>query len=538
MTQPDSPLSGNLEASTSFETINPATGQLIQRYSVAGAESVSQAVAKARAIFPVWKAVSLEARANLLRSVMQALHGRADEIAALISRETGKPLADALEADVGTALGVLGYYANIGPKRLKSRPIQPDLISVITGRLHLETFHPRGVIAIISPWNYPLAIPASGLATALMAGNTVILKPSELTPATGRWLIELVRETLRQHYLPEDIAQCLMGDGSTGAALIQQNVDGIIFTGSDKTGRRIQQAVSGRAVWTSMELGGSDAMLVLEGCPLETAASYALWGRYTNAGQACAAVKRLLIPRHSAAAFLGHLQAKIARLQVGPPENPENHIGPLISEAQLHLLDSQVQDALEKGARLLAGGKRIERPGWFYEPTLLTDVPENARILHEEVFGPVLPVIPYDSPDEAIALMNASAFGLTASVFGPEPQARAIAGRLECGTVVINDVGPSNYAMPCAPWGGWKNSGSGASHGERALLDLSRVQVVSVNRLFRMPGLQKPLWHFGNRTDLLIARSKTVLAFSSAHPSIWNPLTWLAFWHNRASTKI
>lgn len=537
MNPPDTNRPTELTPST-FETVNPATGLPIRRYPIAGPETVQQIIHQASSALPVWRSVSLIRRARLLRAVMRSLHARASEIAALISEETGKPLADALEADVGTALGVLGYYAKIGPDRLKPKAIQPDLISLITGRAHQETYHPRGVIAVISPWNYPLAIPASGLATALMAGNTVILKPSELTPATGLWLVNLVRETLQQQGFPSDVAQCVIGDGSTGSALTQQSIDGIIFTGSATTGQRIQQACTGRDVWASMELGGSDAMLILDGCPLETAASYALWGRYTNAGQACAAVKRLLVPRHATEAFLGHLQAKIAKLKVGPPNNPDNHVGPLISEAQLRLLDSQVQDALGKGARLLTGGKRHPGPGWFYEPTLLTDVPDNARILHEEVFGPVLPVIPYDSLDEAIQMVNASAFGLTASVFGPEAEARTIAGRLACGTVVINDVGPSNYAMPCAPWGGWKNSGSGASHGERALLDLSRVQVVSVNRLFRMPGLQKPLWHFGSQANLLPGRSKTVLAFSSAHPAIYNPLTWLAFWQNRASTKI
>jgi succinate-semialdehyde dehydrogenase/glutarate-semialdehyde dehydrogenase len=477
-------------------------------------------------------------RSRLLKTVLRLLYQRANDVAAIISAETGKPMADALEADIGTALGVLGYYADLGPKRLKARLIQPDIISFITGRAHWETYHPHGVIAVISPWNYPLAIPCSGLATALMAGNTVVLKPSELTPGTGSILVQIVQEALQQLRLPTDTVQLVIGDGLTGSTLVESEIDGVIFTGSERTGRRIRAAIGERGLWSSLELGGSDAMLVLEGCNLEVAASYALWGRYTNAGQACASVKRLLVPEKNLNAILGGLRQKIAQLQVGPPDNPDNHVGPLISEAQLNVLDSQVQDAIQRGATLLAGGKRLPRAGWFYEPTLLSQVPESARILTEEVFGPVLPVIPYRTLEEAISLVNASSFGLTASIFGSERQAKAIASRLECGTVVINDVGPSNYAMPCAPWGGWKASGSGASHGEKALLELSRLQVISSNRLFQMPGLHKPLWHFGRQSDRLPLRSKAVLAFSSRQAAMWNPRTWLAFWQNRASTKI
>jgi acyl-CoA reductase-like NAD-dependent aldehyde dehydrogenase len=521
-----------------IEKINPATGQLIRTYEVADADAVRQAVAQTRSALPGWRALSLLARSRVLRTAMQLLFEQSDSVARLISEETGKPLADALEGDIGTALSVLSYYADLGPRRLKPRAISPDLISVITGRAHWETYHPRGVIGVISPWNYPLAIPASGLVTALMAGNTVVLKPSELTPATGERLVSILHQALQRHQLSTDAVQLVIGDGSTGAALVEADIDGVIFTGSDRTGRAIRASMTERGLWSSLELGGSDAMIVLDGCNLEKSASYAVWGRYTNAGQACASVKRLLVPEKHLDELLRHLQNKIASLRVGPPDNPEHHVGPLISETQLNMLESQVQDALAKGAKLLSGGKRLPGGGWFFEPTLLSQVPSSARILSEEVFGPVLPVISYKTLDEAIQVVNASAFGLTASVFGPVAQARWVAERLECGTVVINDVGPSNYAMPCAPWGGWKRSGSGASHGERALLELTRLQVVSINRLFEIPGLHKPLWHFGRQGRELASRSRAVLAFSARHPSMWNPKTWLAFWQHRASTKI
>jgi acyl-CoA reductase-like NAD-dependent aldehyde dehydrogenase len=518
--------------------LNPATGLPLRDYPVASTAEVGDAVAKSRRTFADFRKTSLKTRARLLKTISELLYRRADSIAAIISEETGKPISDSLEADIGTALALLHYYAQIGPKTLKPRIISPDLTSQITGRLHRETFHPRGTIAIISPWNYPLAIPASGIAAALMTGNTTILKPSELTPATGIALVEMIREALSNLNLPMDTVQVLIGDGQTGAELITENIDGVIFTGSDRTGRKIRETIGGRGLWNSLELGGSDAMIVLDGCDLEKAASYAVWGRFVNAGQACASVKRLLVPARSVETILKHLEHKMSRLCVGPPSDTSCHVGPLISETQLNLLEAQVRDAVEQGARMITGGQRLDMPGWFYAPTLLANVSNSARMLHEEVFGPALPVIPYQHVDDAIALANDSGFGLTTSLFGPGNEAKLLAERLECGTVVINDVGPSNYAMVSAPWGGWKNSGAGVSHGTRSLLELSRSQVVSENLCFSLPWFNKPFWQFGPDTTQVPARSQAVLAVSGRQCAMWHPKTWLAFWNHRASKKL
>lgn len=521
-----------------IEKINPATGEPLGRYAASTPEEIADAVAQARAAQAQWAKASLRERARVLEAILQRLYRESGTLAETVSRETGKPLADALEADVGIALGGLRYYADIGPKRLRPRTLANDIISLITGRLHRETYHPRGVIGIISPWNYPLAIPASGITTALMAGNAVVLKPSELSPGTGAALIRIFRDGLEASGFSPHLAGLLQGDGAVGASLLEQTIEGVIFTGSARVGQAIRKQAAERGLWASLELGGSDAMLVLPGCDLDKAASYALWGRYTNAGQACAGVKRIFIPAGDEPRFLGLLQAKVQALQVGGPDNPANHVGPLISEGQLALLEAQVEDAIWRGAKVCAGGRRLPGPGWFYEPTLLSEVPPDARVLREEVFGPVLPVIPYRNEAEAVEGINASAYGLTASVFGSEAHAKAVAARLACGTVVINDVGPSNYAMLCAPWGGWKASGTGVSHGERALMELCRVQVVSVNRMFGLPLLGKPMWLFGRESRHLPARSQTVLAFASRHASMWNPLRWLPFWQNRENTRI
>ncbi len=522
-----------------IEKRNPATGELIATYPAFRPNEVRRVVERSRQALSQWRATSLKERAALLKRLSDALYAQADELAAIISEETGKPFHDALEADIGTALNTLNYYAEVGPSVLKNRRIQPDLISLITGRSHVETAQPRGVIGIISPWNYPLAIPVSGIAATLMSGNTAILKPSELTPATGHRLSKLFRKVINQAGLPEDILQCVIGDGATGAALVNDEVDGLIFTGGTQTGRWIREALTARGIWHSLELGGSDAMIILPGCNLEHAASYAVWGRFVNTGQACASVKRLYVPKQHLETVLKHLQSKIAQLRVGLPGDAKSHLGPLINEAQLERVDEQVQDALAHGATLLTGGKRLENEtGYFYEPTLLCDVPNDARVLQEEVFGPVLPVIAYETIEDAIRQANATPFGLTISIFGPAGKARQLAGQLHCATVVINDVGASNYAMACAPWGGWKDSGTGASHGERALRELSRWQVISTNSLFEIPGFQKPLWHFGKSEKHLGKRSKAVLAFSGRRAFALNPVTWLAFWLHRAGTKI
>jgi acyl-CoA reductase-like NAD-dependent aldehyde dehydrogenase len=518
--------------------LNPSTGHPRRDYPVASTAEVTDAVVKSRRALADFRNTSLDTRARLLKTIAELLYRRADTLAVVISEETGKPISDSLEADIGTTLALLHYYAQTGPKTLKPRMISPDLTSLITGRLHRETFHPRGAIAVISPWNYPLAIPASGLAAALMTGNTAILKPSELTPATGIALVELIQEALSNLNLPLDTVQVLIGDGQTGAELIGRDIDGVIFTGSDRTGQIIREAIGGRGLWNSLELGGSDAMIVLDGCDLEKAASYAVWGRFVNAGQACASVKRLLVPARSVDTILKHLEHKMSRLCVGPPSDTSCHVGPLISETQLNLLEAQVRDAIEQGARLITGGQRLDMPGSFYAPTLLANVPASARMLHEEVFGPALPVIPYHHVDDAIALANDSGFGLTASLFGPSSEAKALAERLECGTVVINDVGPSNYAMVSAPWGGWKNSGAGVSHGTRSLLELSRSQVVSENLCFSLPWFNKPFWQFGADAARVPARSRAVLAVSGRQSAMWHPKTWLAFWNHRASKKL
>lgn len=491
--------------------INPATGKLIRHYPVATDLEIIQTVEKARLAQKAWACVDLKTRARFLHQVADRLYQSAEAVASIVCEEVGKPLADALEADIAGALGILRYNADSGVRCLRPRRLVPDSMSRLILRSHWETWHPRGVIAVISPWNYPIAIPAGSMATALMAGNAVVFKPSEMTPACCLRLAAIFQDVLAQEGFSPDLVQVLCGDGQTGQTLLQQAIDGLIFTGSSRVGRAIRVQTAERGLWSSLELGGSDAMLVLEGVEPDLAASFALWGRFSNAGQACASVKRLFVPLAMAEALIAALQEKIALLRVRPPSDETGHLGPLISEAQRNVLDAQVQDALVKGATLLAGGAPMPGPGWFYEPTLLSHVPVTANLMQQEAFGPVLPIIVYDSVDTAIAQINASDYGLTTSILGEPAQAHSLAGRFESGSVVINDAGATNFIAACAPWGGWKESGHGVSHGEQALKDLCRLQIVSENGMMRLPGLQRPPWHFSRLPQNPLLRSQVLL---------------------------
>jgi succinate-semialdehyde dehydrogenase/glutarate-semialdehyde dehydrogenase len=444
--------------------------------------------------------------------------------------ETGKPSVDAMMGDLLPAVSLLRYLADEGPCLLKEQLIPPGK-SFWMGRVHVRRRRPRGVVAVVSPWNYPLAIPVSGIATALMAGNAVVFKPSEWTTGLGLAVADAFRALLAEEGA-QDVLQTVIGMGETGAALVESEVDYAIFTGSHKTGRRVQAAMASRGKQASLELGGSDPMIVLPGADPEAVTSYALWGRWTNAGQACAAVKRLLVPASELERYGTLLAEKAARLL------PGEHIGPLITSGQRELVHQQVEDALSRGARCLVGGSFVaDQPGFYYEPTVLTQVPLEARVWQEEVFGPVLPILPYHSMEEAVQLANETPMGLGASIFGDPKQASALAEQLRAGMVAINDLPTMGYALPRIPWGGCKNSGPGRSHGAEGLLDVTELQIVTRNWLYSLPGLTKPFWHFGPKSDPGFARVMLKTFSSERLRDKLHPGLLAALWRNRSATR-
>jgi len=372
---------------------------------------------------------------------------------------------------------------------LKPEPVPHGNLIMKTKSAHLIR-EPYGVIGIVSPWNYPFSTPATEGLAALVAGNAVVIKPSEFTPLAALGLASL----LHQAGVPSDIFQVVVGDGSTGAALVEASIDKIIFTGSVRTGKRVAETAAKKLLPVVLELGGKDPMLVLEDADLDVVTSAALWGGFMNAGQTCLSVERCYVARSLYEKFLPAVVEKTRKLRVGNGMDPETDIGPMIHEQQLRVVEAHVADAVARGARLLAGGRRLPELGPnFYAPTVLADVTHEMLIMREETFGPVLAVMPFATDDEAVRLANDSEFGLAASVWSSDRRrGEALAPRIHAGTVMVNDV-VSCFGISEAPHGGVKSSGLGRAHGRLGLEEMVRIKYVDSDLLPRV----RKVWWFG-----------------------------------------
>jgi succinate-semialdehyde dehydrogenase/glutarate-semialdehyde dehydrogenase len=348
---------------------------------------------------------------------------------------------------------------------------------------------PYGVIGIVSPWNYPFSIPATESLAGLAAGNAIVIKPSELTSLI---VIELA-DLLHRAGVPEDVFQVVVGDGATGAALVDSAIDKLVFTGSVTTGKRIAQSAGSRLLPVVLELGGKDPMIVLEDADIDVASSGAIWGAFVNAGQTCLSVERCYVQRKIYKPFLEACVEKAKQLRVGNGMDPETDMGPMINERQLQIVEQQLEDAKASGARVLTGGNRLRQIGSnFYGPTVLADVTHDMRIMREETFGPVLPIMAFETEDEAVRMANDSEYGLAASVWTRDrPRGEALARRIAAGTVQINDV-VSCFGISEAPHGGIKASGIGRTHGRFGLEEMVRIKYVDCERL---PGMKRVWWY-------------------------------------------
>jgi succinate-semialdehyde dehydrogenase/glutarate-semialdehyde dehydrogenase len=348
---------------------------------------------------------------------------------------------------------------------------------------------PYGVIGIISPWNYPFSIPTTESLAALVAGNAVVLKPSEFTTLCALKL----RDVLRDAGVPDSVFQVVSGYGDVGAALIDSGVDKVVFTGSVATGKRVGEAAARKLLPVVLELGGKDAMLVLDDANVDIASAAAVWGAFVNAGQTCLSVERCYVSRTIYDRFVAACVERTKALRVGNGADPQTEVGPMIHEQQLHIVEAQVEDARAQGATVLTGGKRLPEVGSnFYAPTVIVGVDTSMRLMREETFGPVLPIMPFESDDEAVALANDSEFGLAASVWTRDHRrGEGIARRLEAGTVMINDV-VSCFGIAEAPHGGVKASGIGRTHGRLGLEEFVRTKFIDRDLLPRLP---KPWWY-------------------------------------------
>ncbi len=432
------------------------------------------AVARAREAFPAWGALTPSEREPALRALRRAVSRSADRIADVVCQETGKSRADAILAEAMHAAAHVDWCARHATRALASRKVSPW---PLYSKAAWVEYRPRGVAAVIAPWNYPFLLPFLATASALAAGCTVVLKPSEVTPASG----ELVAELVAAAGLPDGVVQVLQGGPEAGAALVLAGADVIAVTGSAATGRRVAALAAERLVPVITELGGKDPMIVLEDADLRRAARAAVWGACFNAGQSCVAVERVYAVDEVHDRFVGELERAFAGVRAGG--GGARDIGPIIHAPQLEVIERQVADAVGQGARLRRGGHAAGEGGRWFEPTLLTEVDHTMAVMREETFGPVVPVMRVPDEDAAVRLANDSPFGLHASVWtGDAARARRVASRLRAGAVAINDC-LVNYAMPGLEFGGVGDSGYGRQGGADGLRAYCYSKSVTWSRL-------------------------------------------------------
>ncbi len=472
---------------------DPATGEEIGRAPLVMPEEVARAVGRARSVQRAWASRSFRERGRVIMKARGIVLRELEEIALLITRETGKPTAEAISMELATSLDLMQYFA-----RKTASLLRPRRVSVgqywMMGRSSYEIYKPLGVVGIISPWNFPWATPLDEVVMALMAGDAVVLKPSELTPLTGL----KIKNIFARAGLPDGVLEVVTGDGSTGAALVGAGVDKILFTGSVATGKRVAEAASKYLTPVVLELGGKDPMIVLDDANVENAARGAVWGAFANSGQCCAGVERCYVQESIAEKFIAEVVRETKRLRQTVGTDKTADIGSMSSESQLRIVERQVNEAIDKGAVALTGGDRLRDAfGPFYEPTVLTNVNHEMDVMREETFGPVLPIMTFKTDDEAVRLANDSPYGLTASVWtNSGARGRRLAELIDAGTVTINDV-LYTHGIAQTPWGGVKQSGLGRTHGRAGLMELVNAQHIHVNHLPFIPDL----WWFNYTPD-------------------------------------
>jgi succinate-semialdehyde dehydrogenase/glutarate-semialdehyde dehydrogenase len=468
---------------------NPADDQPIGEIPCFQAAEIGTAVQRARAAQTRWAETRVSDRLKVFRNFQRLLNEQKEPIATVITREAGKPKAEALATEILVVLDAINFLLNNVPAFLRPEevPHGSPVMKLKHGYLVRE---PYGVIGIISPWNYPFSIPSVQTIAALVTGNAVVIKPSEFTPFSTLEMQKL----LYAAGLDRGLLQVVTGDGVAGAALANANIQKIVFTGSVATGQRVAQAAAARLLPVVLELGGKDPMIVLEDVDINVASSAAVWGAFMNAGQTCLSIERCYVHERIYEPFLRACVEKTNKLRVGRGEAGDTDVGPLIHQRQLKTVQQHVEDAVNHGARLLAGGCTLPQLGPnFFSPTVLADVDHSMRIMREETFGPVLPVSSFKTEDEAVALANDSQFGLAASVWTRDRKhGEALARRIDAGTVMVNDM-ISCFGISEAPHGGVKSSGIGRTHGRFGLEEMVWPKYLDSDRL---PGMKK-LWWYG-----------------------------------------
>jgi succinate-semialdehyde dehydrogenase/glutarate-semialdehyde dehydrogenase len=458
---------------------NPATLAPAGEFEAASGEDVQDALESARKAQPGWAELGFDERARYLYRALAALVERQDEVTDVILRETGKARFEAVAMEILAGCDSLGFYAKRAGEILRTRKRRMHGLKGLAKQLRI-VYRPLGVAGIITPWNDPFILSLNPTVQALMAGNAVLLKPSEVTPYSGK----LVGDLFEAAGLPDGVLNVLLGDAETGAALTAAGVDKISFTGSVATGREVAAACARQLIPCTLELGGKVPMIVCADANLDRAVNGALAGAFVNAGQACWGTQRVYVVGEVYEEFTRKVLAKAAELRQGA--EGEFDVGAICGQEQLEVITRQVEEARHKGARVLAGGRRNpDLPGLFYEPTVIVDVNHDMELMREETFGPVLPIMRVRDEEEAIRLANDARYGLHANVWTRDKRkGREIAQSLETGAVSVNER-PITYGTLEAPHGGRKESGLGQVNGEMGLRSNCHALPILVDRFGR-----------------------------------------------------
>ncbi|MBA7689080.1 Glutarate-semialdehyde dehydrogenase [subsurface metagenome] len=504
-----------IETKEKIKSFNPATLESLGEVCLASATECQEAIQAAKKAYPLWKGLSYEKKREIFQRAKKILLQRSNEVAQLLTLEKGSPLPESLSVEVRGGLEALDYYSRNLRKSLKPKKAKHHVVLFFHKKSSFH-FQPLGVTLIISPWNFPFLIPFYDILAALATGNTVVFRPSTSTPLVGL----LIGDILLKAGLPPgvlNIVNCKVAQAED--LILSQDVETIMFTGSVPTGKRIMELASQNLQNIVLELGGKDPMIVLKDADLERASRGAVWAAFMNTGQSCASVERVYAAKEIADEFIEKVLNHTKKLKVGNPQEPEVDLGPMATLSQLKVVEEHIEDAVRKGAKVLWGGEKIENlPGYFFQPTVLSEVNHSMKVMQDETFGPVLPVMTFSEPEEAVSLANDSRFGLTASVWTrSKKMASWMAERIEAGTITVNDH-MFSFGEPAAIWGGVKQTGKGYTHGQFGLQELVSVKYISLD----------------------LAKKKTQLwwyPYSANWPKVLDK-SFILFYHDRLYKKI
>ena len=469
-----------------IECFNPATGEKIAQIKASGENEVKEKAKRAKDAFFFWSTLNIDKRIQYLSKIYNLIIEGRDNIAKTITKNNGKPLAESYLTEIASTLQVMEHFIKNGKelldkKNIRLGPLYPTKKSYIS-------YEPIGTVAMIEPWNYPFYLPFSVITKTLLCGNTFLFKPSSTVSVIGK----LIEDILIASGLPEGVSNVVYGNSDLAKCLIEADIDKVVFTGSTSVGKEIASTCAKRLIPLSLELGGKDPAIVLKSTNIDYAARGILWGAVSNCGQACASIERVYVESGIYKEFVEKITHFTNLLKVGDGMSEDTDVGPLINNEQLLKVEEHINDAINKGAKVHTGGKRITGPGFFFEPTVLSNVNHSMKIMTEETFGPVIPLMKFDGTEEVIKYANDTKYGLSASIWAGDTKAtKEMAERLNCGTVWINDS-LFLQAHPACPWTGYKESG----YGSLSIYDFLKTKHISTDQGF-IPGLRpKSYWWF------------------------------------------